>query len=171
MGLDCYIRKLSKAEVVGTYSSMAEKLSPRWGDKVRPERLLQVPVAQPLSLVKGYWAPRNDIGYWRKWHSLNRWMGELAHEKAPSITPDQWRVATFDGFALNGAPVLLNEEDVERLRLEVLFGGLWKEYMEYWGDHDSEFDQKLFGELLETLDRAKRIIRRNASLVFYVGSL
>jgi hypothetical protein len=166
MGLDCYIRKLSKAEVVGTYSSMAEKLSPRWGDKVRPERLLQVPVAQPLSLVKGYWAHRNDIGYWRKWHSLNRWMGELAHEKVPSITHDQWTET-----ALSAAPILLNEEDVERLRLEVLFGTLWKEYMEYWGDHDSEFDQKLFGELLETLDRAKRIIRRNASLVFYVGSL
>jgi hypothetical protein len=149
---------------------MAEKLSPRWGDKVRPEELLRVPVAQPLSLVKGYWAHRNDIGYWRKWHSLNRWMGELAHEKVPSITHDQWTET-----ALSAAPILLNEEDVERLRLEVLFGGLWKEYMEYWGDwdrdHDSEFDQKLFGELLETLDRAKRIIRRNASLVFYVGSL
>jgi hypothetical protein len=90
MGLDCYIRKLSKAEAVKTYSSMAEKLSPQWGDKVRPERLLQVPVAQPLSLVKGYWAPRNDIGYWRKWHSLNRWMGKLAYEKVPSLSPDQW---------------------------------------------------------------------------------
>jgi hypothetical protein len=59
------------------------------------------------------------------------------------------------------------------LRFEVLFGGLWKEYMEYWGDeyHTSKFAQQELENLLEVLDRAKRVIRRNASLVFYVGSL
>jgi hypothetical protein len=167
MGLDCYIRKLSKTEVLRTYSEMAEKLSPQWGDTVTPERVLMVPVAQPLNLTKGYWRSSNDIGYWRKWHSLNRWMMDLAQEKVPGLTRDQWSVAM-----LSGAPVLLSEDDVERLRFEVLFGNLWKEYMESWGDeyHTSKFAQQELTNLLEVLDRAKRIIRRNASLVFYVGS-
>jgi len=161
MGLDCFIRKISKSKVLETYvsSRFVSKFKSQFGDEyeISPSTLIKVPVAQPLNLVPTYWNVNNEISYWRGWRKLNSWMMELAREKSshPAM--------------LSGAPVLLTEEDIERLRFEVLFGDIWNLYMDDYVINEEEIEfrtQKLHADL----DRIKRILRRNASLVFYVGS-
>jgi hypothetical protein len=159
MGLDCFIRKLSKAKVLATYSEMAEHLSPKWGDLVYPDKLINVTVGQPLTLVKDYWRCTNDIAYWRGWRGLNALMHDVARDKLPE---GDIRLA---GVCLSGSPILLSEGDIERIRLEMVFGDIWSEYGFNFAN-----PEKKFNEIIKDLDKAKRIIRRNGSLVFYIGS-
>jgi len=165
MGLDCYIRKVSKSSVRQAYNFMKTNLSEQTSKSIYPAKLIEVPVAQPLSLAKGYWNGANELGYWRGWWELDEWMRKLADEKVPGIDVG------------SGMPILLTYEDVERLRLEIVFGDLWSDwatrnlYNSSWQDkwNDDYLDANR-QNLLTILDRMQRIIRRNASIVHYVGS-
>ena len=165
MGLDCYIRKVSKSSVRQAYNFMKTNLSEQTAKSIYPARLIEVPVAQPLSLAKGYWHPANELGYWRGWKELDEWMRKLADEKVPGIDVG------------SGMPILLTYEDVERLRLEIVFGDLWSDWaarnlyhpswQDRWNDDYLDANRQV---LFATLDKMQRIIRRNASIVHYVGS-
>lgn len=178
MGLDCYIRKVSKSSVRQAYNFMKTNLSEQTAKSIYPARLIEVPVAQPLSLAKGYWHPANELGYWREWKELDEWMRKLAAEKVPGVDVG------------SGMPILLTYEDVERLRLEITFGDLWLDWVNRnlarsplgfgygltrpdpnwdgsWVDDHINTNREV---LFATLDKMQRIIRRNASIVHYVGS-
>ena len=168
MGLDSSIIKVSKAKALATYTSMSARLSPQWGQNIHPEQLVKIPVGQPISLVPGWCQGRNEIGYWRNWRELNAWMGELAREKVPTMTKDSWTDAR-----LSGAPILLDAHDIERLRFEVTFGDLWQKHLDrvVWGARESETTGAyVTNKLYESLNKASRVVRRGASMVFYVGS-
>lgn len=168
MGLECFIRQIPKIQVYRTYTEIREKLSDSspFKSKIHPDELINKPVGQPLTLVEGYWSVNNEIGYWRGWRGLNNWMFDLAKEKSPEI---------FDrleaSFCFSGTPILLTSEDIECLRFEVLFGDLWKEYADdFFWNVNPDFIQNQLKKLTNRLDKAQRVIKRNASLVFYVGS-
>jgi hypothetical protein len=155
---------------------MKTNLSEQTAKSIYPARLIEVPVAQPLSLAKGYWSAANELGYWRGWKELDGWMRELATEKVPGVDVG------------SGMPILLTYEDVERLRLEITFGDLWLDWVNrnlstlgygygltppgaFWNkgwkdEHINASREVLFA----TLDKMQRVIRRNASIVHYVGS-
>ena len=173
MGLDCYIRKVSKSSVRQAYNFMKTNLSEQTAKSIYPARLIEVPVAQPLSLAKGYWSAANELGYWRGWKELDEWMRNLATEKVPGVDVG------------SGMPILLTYEDVERLRLEITFGDLWLDwvnrnlYDQYiplgsnngWVDNHINASREVLFATLDKMQRImQRIIRRNASIVHYVGS-
>jgi hypothetical protein len=171
MSLDGFLMKLSRRKILKTYRSMKEQLSPIWGDQVYPERLIKVPVAQPLNLVKGQSSFSNEIGYWRKWYGLNRWMMELAKEKAPNLKKVLTKDVTLDPEAtwLNGCPILLTTDDLYRLKVEVMFGDIWDKYCEVSG-YDPRWKSAHTEHLINVLDRAMRIAKLNRSIVYYFGS-
>ena len=104
-------------------------------------------------------------------------MRKLADEKVPGIDVG------------SGMPILLTYEDVERLRLEITFGDLWLDWVNRnlgtlgygygltpppeafwnkgWVDNHINASREV---LFATLDKMQRVIRRNASIVHYVGS-
>lgn len=167
MGLHSYVRKLSKSKLLEAYSS------PRFGMALRfphngvdltipPRELIKVPIGQPLQSTRGYWDMRNELGYWSDWHELHELMLNIAMDKVPT-TPDLAATVTA-----KAAPMILNEEDVERMRFEALFGGIFSDRRtQALGEKTKKL---LLNEFMSILDRMRRVIRRNASIVFYVGN-
>jgi hypothetical protein len=106
-------------------------------------------------------AAADEIGYWRRWYELNEWMVELAKSKLPpgSEDPDRWC-----GYA----SVLLTTEDLQSLKLEMLFGDLIQ------GSQGFFWSEKAKAEFTETalgvVDKAIRVCKHGRSLVYYLAS-
>jgi hypothetical protein len=144
MGLDSTIRKISKAKVLRHIA--------------RPPLTL----VTPLHKIPGYNARSNELGYWRNHRQLHRWMMELAREKLGALNLDAEAL-------MNGAPILLNESDILRLKMEVVFGDLSSSYWEERIPDPLDSNYQV-SEDIAVIDRMLRVSRRNRSYIFYTAS-
>lgn len=146
MGLDSSLRKLSKT-----------KLQPFLDGKT------------PFHAVPGIYALSNELAYWRNHRTLNKWMIKLADEKL-FHKADKADVMAI----MNGAPLFLDESDILRLKMDIVFGDL---ATKYWDDWTSDLfyesapeTARLVAKDIEVCDRAIRILRRKASVIYYTAS-
>jgi hypothetical protein len=172
MGLDCFLIKKSKKKLREAYSALGDSIqitSLSELGPIPPETLMQLPVGQPLGLCdndkRSIWT--NEIAYYRNWRSLNSWMIELAKEKVPAIAKNS--------TCLSGRPILLTKEDLERLKMEVVFGDIMDDcpfpyYYLSGSEITSDMRMGAMNKFLAVVDKAIRICRYNKSLVFYLGS-
>lgn len=137
MGLDASIRKLSKSKARA------------WG---LPDPLL--PVTMEIRRIPSYWRESNELAYWRGQRELNHWMMKLAHSR---VDPDKCLDIDYD--IMNGACIILRNEDVLALKMEAMFGDLF-------GDPASYFVETTIADL----DRILRVVRCNRSYVYYQAS-
>lgn len=148
MGLDCYIRKVSKSKA---HAHLGTIFVPTVGAQ--------------FHRMPSYFDLANELGYWRGHRFLNKWMLELAQRKVEAPNLDQ--------AILDGAVILLNEEDVLSLQFELTFGDLFHSYWDSWTE-GMLLHKGLVSEYLERdasiLARMLRIIRCNRSYVFYTAS-
>jgi hypothetical protein len=166
MGLDCFLIKTLKKKLWGAYSALGDSIQITTLSEVgplSPETLMQLPVGQPLGLCDG----GDEIAYYRSWRGLNSWMIELAKEKVPAIAKNS--------TCLSGRPILLTKEDLERLKMEVVFGNVMDDcpFPYYYLDGPEITPDMRMGAInkfLGVVDKAIRICRCNKSLVFYIGS-
>lgn len=145
---------------------MKGKLSAPLAEQVDPDSLLKSPVNQPITLVSRYYSAANEIGYWRKWHELNRWMMELAKSKLP---PGSTEIYSSGGSGSGSCTILLTPDDLQCLKLEMLFGDIVQSRREYssWSEAGkAEFTETALG----AVDRAIRVCRHGRSLVYYLAS-
>ena len=74
--------------------------------------------------------PPRELAYWRKHPNLQGWMKQLWEEKNPNDT----EVTSF-----NGIEVELTWEDLERLELDIISGGLPETTGFFFGEDSNEF--------------------------------
>ena len=139
MGLDCYIRKISKLR----YSKHNHGLP-------APDIDLH------FSRVPGYWTPDNELAYWRGHSGLNKWMMALARERGglnfPIVDPH--------------ITILLREEDLEALRFELIFGNVFHNFYKQRNLHPSSASIPLAGDSA-AIEKALRIARCNRSYIYF----
>ena len=84
-----------------------------------------------------------ELAYWRKHPNLQGWMKRLWEEK----NPDDVEVTSF-----NGVEVELTWEDLERLELDIISGGLPETTGFFFGEASDEF---YYNDDLEFIKNAK----------------
>ena len=110
MGLDQYAYVAARAGAYGEY----------WGDgNYNKDDSDPTKVSQP-----------RELAYWRKHPNLQGWMKQLWEEKNPNDT----EVTSF-----NGIEVELTWEDLERLELDIISGGLPETTGFFFGEDSTEF--------------------------------
>jgi hypothetical protein len=110
MGLDQYAYVAARAGAYGEY----------WGDEnYNKDDSDPTKVSQP-----------RELAYWRKHPNLQGWMKQLWEEK----NLDDTEVTSFNGIELE-----LTWEDLERLELDIISGGLPKTSGFFFGDDSNEF--------------------------------
>lgn len=139
MGLDCYIRKISKRK------------AHLWGVPNPAEE-----VGAPFYKVPGNHALTNEIAYWRGHSGLNKWMMALARERGglnfPIVDPH--------------ITILLREEDLEALRFELIFGDVFHNFYKQRNLHPSSASIPLAGDSA-AIEKALRIARCNRSYIYF----
>ena len=110
MGLDQYAYVAAKAGAYDEYYSNENYDKPD-GDPTK--------VSKP-----------HELAYWRKHPNLQGWMKQLWEEKNPNDT----EVTSF-----NGIEVELTWEDLERLELDIISGGLPETTGFFFGEDSNEF--------------------------------
>jgi hypothetical protein len=108
-----------------------------------------------------------EMGYWRGWRSLNRHIISAALERtSPEVEP----------LFLNGKAILLSQEDILEIKLEVLWGDLWRDReekilpYESSGPYVAEALSRQKNRDIGIFDRALRVLKNNRSYVYYLGS-
>jgi hypothetical protein len=110
MGLDQYAYVAARAGAYGEY----------WGDgNYNKDDSDPTKVSQP-----------RELAYWRKHPNLQGWMKQLWEEK----NPDDTEITSF-----NGVEVELTWEDLERLELDIISGGLPETTGFFFGEDSTEF--------------------------------
>ena len=110
MGLDQYAYVAARAGAYGEY----------WGDgNYNKDDSDPTKVSQP-----------RELAYWRKHPNLQGWMKQLWEEKNPGDT----EITSF-----NGIEVELTWEDLERLELDIISGGLPETTGFFFGEDSTEF--------------------------------
>ena len=146
MGLDSIIRKLSKAT------------AHTWGIPSPPPavgaRFAKVPNSHHLLY---------ELAYWRNFRPLNTWMMALARNRV-----DPERRMSLDYDIMNGAPIILHEEDIMALKMEAVFGGMFHKYWEERLYNDTPAD--ILAAEIATFDRLLRIAKHNRSYIYYIAS-
>jgi hypothetical protein len=110
MGLDQYAYVAAKAGAYNEYYS-DENYDKADGDPTK--------VSKP-----------HELAYWRKHPNLQGWMKRLWEEKNPNDT----EVTSFNGIELE-----LTWEDLERLELDIISGGLPETTGFFFGEDSNEF--------------------------------
>jgi hypothetical protein len=106
-----------------------------------------------LKEIRGFYWPKNELLYWRNHRKLNMWMLTRALDRY-HITPSE---------VLSGREIRLDEEDLLALKLEMMFGDMFKTY---WGGGA----QRLVDIDARIIDHIIRVVRRGKSIVFYTSS-
>lgn len=151
MGLDSTIRKLSKAK------------ARTWGVPPAPPA-----VGAPFSKVPGSHHLLYEIAYWRNFRPLNTWMMALARNRV-----DPERRISLDYDIMNGAAIILHEEDIMALKMEAVFGNM---FHKYWRERDTHLVtppgliEDHVGTDIEAFDRLLRIAKHNRSYIYYIAS-
>ena len=145
MGLDSAIRKLSKAKARA------------WGVPLSPPN-----VGAPFSKVPNSHRSVYELAYWRNFRSLNTWMMVLARDRV-----DPERRMSLGQDILNGAAIILHEEDIMALKMEVMFGDM---FHRYWEGMPSVSADTVVAAEIATFDRLLRIAKRNRSHIYYIAS-
>ena len=76
----------------------------------------------------------------------------------------------------NGKAIPLSQEDILEIKLEVLWGDLWRDReekilpYESSGPYSAEVLSKQKNRDIEIFDRALRVLKNNRSYVYYLGS-
>lgn len=110
MGLDQYAYVAARAGAYGEY----------WGDgNYNKDDSDPTKVSQP-----------RELAYWRKHPNLQGWMKRLWEEK----NPDDTEVTSFNGIELE-----LTWQDLERLELDIISGGLPETTGFFFGEDSTEF--------------------------------
>jgi hypothetical protein len=110
MGLDQYAYVAARAGAYGEY----------WGDgNYNKDDSDPTKVSQP-----------RELAYWRKHPNLQGWMKQLWEEK----NPDDTEVTSFNGIELE-----LTWEDLERLELDIISGGLPETTGFFFGEDSTKF--------------------------------
>ena len=123
MGLDQYAYVAARAGAYGEY----------WGDgNYNKDDSDPTKVSQP-----------RELAYWRKHPNLQGWMKALWEEK----NPDDVEVTSFNGIELE-----LTWEDLERLELDIISGGLPETTGFFFGEDSNEF---YYNDDLEFVKNAK----------------
>ena len=123
MGLDQYAYVAARAGAYGEY----------WGDgNYNKDDSDPTKVSQP-----------RELAYWRKHPNLQGWMKQLWEEK----NPDDTEITSF-----NGIEVELTWEDLERLELDIISGGLPETTGFFFGEDSNEF---YYNDDLEFVKNAK----------------
>ena len=123
MGLDQYAYVAARAGAYGEY----------WGDgNYNKDDSDPTKVSQP-----------RELAYWRKHPNLQGWMKQLWEEK----NPDNTEVTSFNGIELE-----LTWEDLERLELDIISGGLPETTGFFFGEDSNEF---YYNDDLEFVKNAK----------------
>jgi hypothetical protein len=123
MGLDQYAYVAARAGAYGEY----------WGDgNYNKDEGDPTKVSQP-----------RELAYWRKHPNLQGWMKRLWEEK----NPDDTEVTSF-----NGIEVELTWQDLERLELDIISGGLPETTGFFFGEDSNEF---YYNDDLEFVKNAK----------------
>jgi hypothetical protein len=152
MGLDCFIRKISK--------SVAHSAMGRTN-------------LDPLEEIGYHGGVKSEIGYWRGWRSLNRHIISNAVLKRVSIPGCFTKPSEM---LFNGKAILLSQEDILEIKLEVLWGDLWRDReekilpYESSGPYGAEVLSKQKNRDIEIFDHALRVLKNNRSYVYYLGS-
>jgi len=157
VGLDCFLRKVSK-----------QKVHAVCGELLAPTSTLE----KAFRHLDGLYDTPNEVGYWRSWTTLNHYVTTIGVGRLGDI-PD----STEARYLLNGQPVLLTHEDIMAIKLEVIWGDLWAP-RENLARIDAEYLKKdpevhiaeAKAKDLEVFDRALRILKANRSYVYYCGS-
>lgn len=145
MGLDSFIRKISKA-------------------KAHAHGVPDPPplVGAPFYKVPGHASLTQEIAYWRRNHALNK-------EVMALITG---RDSDLQEKVMNGAPILLTAESITALKMEAIFGDTFSKYWRQWdwGDVVPSYSEARVKRDILAFDRALRIAKRNLSYIYYVAS-
>jgi hypothetical protein len=115
-----------------------------------------------------------EMGYWRGWRSLNRHIISAAMARIP---PEA------EPLFFNGKAILLSQENILEIKLEVLWGDLWRDReekilpYEAWSHGQgilSKRKERILSEQknrdIGIFDRALRVLKNNRSYVYYLGS-
>jgi hypothetical protein len=107
-----------------------------------------------LKEIRGFYWPKNELLYWRNHRKLNMWMLTRAL--------DRYHIAPSE--VLSGREIRLDEEDLLALKLEMVFGDMFKTY---WASSGAEAMVDIDAQII---DHLIRVVRRGKSIVFYTSS-
>jgi hypothetical protein len=143
-----FIFKVSKAEIA---------MNPDYSEEE---------VLSPIAKFPNCFSPVNEIKYWGDNLSLNNWMTRLAAEKLDR--PSLCKHNVVPPF-LYGKALRLDEMDIFRLRMDVLFNDLLTPYIEQVISKNPSYyiRAELITNELKTIDKMLRICRNNRSYLFY----
>lgn len=149
MGLDCFLRRIPKSVIHNAIG------------RTDPD---------PLEGIEYHGGV--EMGYWRGWRSLNRHIISAALERIS--TPGSFTRPS--AMLFNGKAILLSQEDILEIKLEVLWGDLWRDReekilpYESSGPYVAEALSRQKNRDIGIFDRALRVLKNNRSYVYYLGS-
>lgn len=106
-----------------------------------------------LKEIPGFYNQKNELLYWRNHRKLNTWMLTRAL--------DRYHIAPSEVFS--GREIRLDEEDLLALKLEMVFGDMFKTYWAFDAQRLADIDAQIIDHLI-------RVVRRGKSIVFYTSS-